>query len=195
MVRNPGLDLDSIFVRIRARAHQISEGRQTPWHVSALGADVLFVPGMLRPTWRHLRRRARGSQAGRGRCGRSVRTRPMRRRSNSTRYPGYVEFVSAYPRHAYAPRIWATIRARRESLAWLRAVQLNTPPAYWTYLRRYPDGVYSAMRNFACAGCQRRGLRRRPSHRSSSSTCRPRFPKSRRHSSQRRPEVRVHQLC
>src|SRR4029077_17144054 len=42
----------------------------------------------------------------------------------------------------YSPRVWAIIRARREALAWMRALQFNTPEAYWTYLRRYPRGIY-----------------------------------------------------
>ena len=48
-----------------------------------------------------------------------------------------------YPNSPYAPRIWAMIRARREALAWRRALLVNTPEAYWTYLERYPDGMYA----------------------------------------------------
>jgi hypothetical protein len=58
--------------------------------------------------------------------------------------PLYVEFVENFPTHPYAARIWAIIRARREALAWMRALDLNTPAAYWTYLNRYPAGVYAA---------------------------------------------------
>jgi hypothetical protein len=57
---------------------------------------------------------------------------------------GYVEYVEDYPNSPYVPRVWAIIRARREALSWMRALALNTPPAYWTYLRRYPDGIYAA---------------------------------------------------
>ena len=35
------------------------------------------------------------------------------------------------------------IRARREALAWMRALEFNTPQSYWTYLRRYPNGMYA----------------------------------------------------
>jgi len=34
------------------------------------------------------------------------------------------------------------LRARREALLWLRAVKLNTAASIWTYLQRYPDGMY-----------------------------------------------------
>ena len=39
--------------------------------------------------------------------------------------------------------IWAMIRARREALAWMRAIEINSPQSYWTYLRRYPRGMYA----------------------------------------------------
>src|SRR5262249_35112531 len=56
--------------------------------------------------------------------------------------PYYAEYVEAYPDSPYAPQIWAIIRARREALCWMRAVEINTPEAYWTYRHRYPSGIY-----------------------------------------------------
>ena len=56
---------------------------------------------------------------------------------------GYTGFVQAYPGHPYTQRVWAMIRARREALAWMRALEFNTPQSYWTYLRRYPNGMYA----------------------------------------------------
>ncbi|MGZ8350426.1 MAG: caspase family protein [Rhodoplanes sp.] len=142
MVRAAGLDIAAAFTRIRARTHQLTEGQQTPWHVAALGepaailvpadaAAVAPAPAMPATT------RAR---------------RPFREVGPEEAYavaierdelPGYVEFVEAYPRHPYAARIWAIIRARREALAWRRAANINSPQSYWTYLRRYPNGIYA----------------------------------------------------
>ena len=34
------------------------------------------------------------------------------------------------------------IRARREALLWRHALLENTPDSYWTYIERYPDGLY-----------------------------------------------------
>jgi len=56
---------------------------------------------------------------------------------------GYTGFVQAYPGHPYTQRVWPLIRARREALAWMRALEFNTPQSYWTYLRRYPNGMYA----------------------------------------------------
>ncbi|MFZ1895693.1 MAG: caspase family protein, partial [Rhodoplanes sp.] len=142
MVRAAGLDIAGAFTRIRARTHQLTEGRQTPWEVSALSESVVLVPAEAAavapapamPVATHERR-------------------PFREIGPEEAYavaierdelPAYVEFVEVYPRHPYAARIWAIIRARREALAWRRAARINTPGSYWTYLQRYPNGIYAA---------------------------------------------------
>lgn len=146
MMREPGLDLDSAFTRIRVRTHQATEGRQTPWHMSALGAPVaiaLAATPAAAPS-------DASAPAPSIRLRRTVR--PMSEVPTDDAYalaieqdslPAYSEFVQTYPRSPYAPRIWAIIRARREALAWMRAVEFNTPESYWTYLRRYPNGIYA----------------------------------------------------
>lgn len=148
MIRTPGLDLGAIFMRARVRTHVSTQGSQTPWHVSALTEAVVLNPGgpdagpqdQTQPT------------APPAALIASQKPRPMRELSADDAYalaierddlPTYVEYVQAYPRSPYARRIWAQIRARREALAWMRAVQRNSPEAYWTYLRRYPGGVYA----------------------------------------------------
>jgi uncharacterized caspase-like protein len=143
MVRAAGLDIAGAFTRIRARTHQLTEGRQTPWEVAALSESVVLVPAEAAavapapamPVATHERR-------------------PFREIGPKEAYavaierdelPVYVEFVETYPHHPYAARIWAIIRARREALAWRRAARINTPQAYWTYLQRYPNGIYAAF--------------------------------------------------
>jgi len=146
MIREPGVELDTVFTRIRTRTHQLTEGKQTPWHMSALGAPVMLVP----PAAPDATAQASAPPPAPRMTARPPR--PMRGIDVEEAYalaieqdalPSYVEFVEAFPRHAYTPRIWAIIRARREALAWMRALELNTPSAYWTYLRRYPRGAYA----------------------------------------------------
>ena len=97
--------------------------------------------------------------------------RPMRWRSRWTRskaIPGSCRPIPAIPTRK---RVWAMIRARREALAWMRALEINTPQSYWTYLRRYPNGMYAfdAERRLrrlgvavrAAAGLRHDGVRRR----------------------------------
>ncbi len=138
MLRAPGLELDTAFAQIRIRAHQTTQGQQTPWHMSALGDQIVLVPP---------------AEAGASAPPPPRRVaRPTREMDPDEAYAvaievdtldGYAGFVEAYPQHAYSERVWAIIRARREALAWMRARQIDEPPAYWTYLRRYPNGIYA----------------------------------------------------
>ncbi|MDC7987888.1 caspase family protein, partial [Rhodoplanes sp. TEM] len=142
MVRAGGLDLPEVFTRIRARTHQITEGRQTPWDVSALTQPVVLVPAEAAP------------DAPAPALAAPVRERrPFRDIPADEAYAaaverddlaGYVEFVETYPQSPYAKRVWVIIRARREALAWMKAVEIDSPQSYWTYLRRYPKGIYAA---------------------------------------------------
>src|SRR5258707_9302395 len=42
-----------------------------------------------------------------------------------------------------AARVRAIVAARREAITWRRTRSIDTPPAYWSYLRRYPDGPHA----------------------------------------------------
>ncbi len=149
MVREPGLDLDTMFARIRVRTHEATNGQQTPWEVSQLNQVVMLVPGApSAPPSQALS--APQTAAGAPRVRRAPR--PMTGIGAEEAYtyaieqddlPTYVEYVRVYPSSPYAQRIWARIRARREALAWRRALLFNSPEAYWTYLQRYPDGMYA----------------------------------------------------
>jgi len=146
MVREPGIDLDTMFARIRVRAHELTQGRETPWHSAALSGDVVLVP-------------ADGGAPDISAAPALAdpillrQPRPMREIDPEEAYglavamdslPAYTEYVETYPDSVYAPRIWAVIRARREALVWMRALKLDTREAYWTYLYRYPRGIYVA---------------------------------------------------
>ena len=140
MLRAPGVDLDTAFTYIRSRTHETTDGQQTPWHVSAIGEPIDLLP----------------PQAAAAMASAPLpplrQARPMREMRPEEAYglaieedtlEGYVQFVEAYPGHPLTQRVWAMIRARREALAWMRALEVNTPRSYWTYLRRYPNGIYA----------------------------------------------------
>jgi len=57
---------------------------------------------------------------------------------------GYEEYLSHFPDSAQAPRVRAILAALREAYFWRRSVNTNTAHAYWTYLRRYPNGPHVA---------------------------------------------------
>ena len=140
MLRAPGTDLDNAFTHIRSRTHLSTEGQQTPWHLSAIGEQLELVPATA------------AVSAAVAAPPPPRRARPMRDIGADEAYSlaiemdtldGYVQFVEAYPGHPYSERVWAMIRARREAMAWMRALQIDTPRAYWTYSRRYPNGLYA----------------------------------------------------
>src|SRR4029079_17932243 len=49
MVREPGLDIDTMFARIRLRTNETTQGAQTPWEVSKLQQVAILVPGQPNP--------------------------------------------------------------------------------------------------------------------------------------------------
>jgi hypothetical protein len=57
--------------------------------------------------------------------------------------PGYQWFVDVYPTYRLTPQVWVIIETRREAILWRRAVNRNTPRAYWNYLKRYPEGPHA----------------------------------------------------
>ena len=139
MLRAPGLDLDGVFTRIRARTHETTQGGETPWYMSSLTEQIELVPPEAGVQAAPAAPLMRQPQPMRG-------IRPEEAYALAIEMDtlnGYVEFVETYPDHPLSRRVWAIIRARREALAWMRARQIDTPPAYWTYLRRYPNGIYA----------------------------------------------------
>ena len=152
MVREPGLDLDTLFARIRLRTNEATNGVQTPWEVSQLQQVVMLVPGTPNaPPAGAPQGLLSAPQAAMGAPPPRRAPRPIRDLGPEDAYavaieqdelPTYVEYVRLYPNSPYAQRVWATIRARREALLWRRALLANSPDAYWTYIQRYPDGMY-----------------------------------------------------
>ena len=152
MVREPGLDLDTMFARIRLRTNEATNGAQTPWEVSQLQQVVMLVPGApSAPPAGAPQGLLSAPQAAMGAPPARRAPRPIRDLSPEDAYaiaveqddlPTYVEYVRLYPGSPYSQRIWATIRARREALVWRHALLANSPDAYWTYMQRYPEGMY-----------------------------------------------------
>ena len=170
MVREPGLDLDTLFARIRLRTNEATNGAQTPWEVSQLQQVVMLVPGTPNaPPPGAPQGLLSAPQAAMGAPPARRAPRPIRDLSPEDAYavaieqdelPTYVEYVRLYPNSPYSQRIWATIRARREALVWRRALLANSPEAYWTYMQRYPEGMYVFDARRRCAGCPPPTVRR-----------------------------------
>ncbi len=154
MVREPGLDIDTLFARIRLRTNEATQGAQTPWEVSQLQQVVMLVPGQAAPPPPGAPQgffAAPQTQVGAPVVRRRAPPRPIQDIGPEQAYAyaveqddlqTYSEYVRVYPDSPYSQRVWAMIRGRREALLWRRVLLENSPESYWTYIQRYPDGMY-----------------------------------------------------
>src|SRR3981189_2629656 len=138
MMREGGLPVADLFNRVRLRVNETTKGAQVPWNVSKLQAQVFFFEGA--PD-------APPPQVSPEQTA-SIRTRPIRDFDAREAYlaaldrdtlPEYENFLAAYPRDPMARRVRAIVAARREAITWRRRRSVDTPPAYWSNLRRYPN--------------------------------------------------------
>jgi len=141
MLREGGLPLNDVFERTRLRVNDLTRGAEVPWQAAKIDAPVVFFeraadapPPAVSP-----------EQTA------AIRARPIRDLDVQEAYmvalerdtlDGYVQFVDAYPSDPMAGRVRAIIAARREAITWRRSRVIDTPPAYWSYMRRYPEGPH-----------------------------------------------------
>src|SRR6202048_3468608 len=142
MMREGGLPVTDLFNRIRLRVNEITKGAQVPWNASKLQASFYFferAPDAPPP------------QVSPGQTS-SIRSKPIRDFDARDAYlaaldrdnlQDYENFLVAYPRDPMAGRVRAIVAARREAITWRRSRSVDTPPAYWSYLRRYPRGFHA----------------------------------------------------
>src|ERR1700730_12331216 len=142
MKREGGLPVTDLFNRVRLRVNEITKGAQVPWNASKLQASFYFFerapdapPPQVSP-----------EQTS------SIRSKPIRDFDARDAYlaaldrdnlQDYENFLVAYPRDPMAGRVRAIVAARREAITWRRSRSVDTPPAYWSYLRRYPRGFHA----------------------------------------------------
>jgi len=142
MIRTGGLSLPDLFDRLRLRVSEASKGAQIPWDVQKIQAQFTFfdrapdAPPLQGPP----------DQVA------AIRDKPLRDLSAQDAYAaavtrdtmqGYQDFLGAYPGDPMARRVRAILAARREAITWRRSYLADTPDAYWSYLRRYPDGPHA----------------------------------------------------
>ncbi len=142
MMREGGLPVTELFNRVRLRVNEITKGAQVPWNASKLQAPFYFFdrapdapPPQVSP-----------EQTS------SIRSKPIRDFDARDAYlaaldrdnlPDYENFLIAYPNDPMARRVRAIVAARREAVTWRRSRSVDTPPAYWSYLRLYPRGFHA----------------------------------------------------
>ncbi len=144
MMRAPGLDLETMFDKIRLRVHETTGGQQVPWHQARLEAvDFTFFDA----------RESAQAPLPPARAPRVTADRPLRSMSPDEAYavvierdeiPLYQDFLTYFPDAPTAPRVIALLSLRREAVIWRQTRNRDSREAYWTYLRRYPDGFHVA---------------------------------------------------
>jgi uncharacterized caspase-like protein len=141
MMRQGGLPLNDMFERARLRVSDATQGAQVPWHASNVAASFVFFE----------RTADAPASVAANEIGPALRSRPLRELGAQEAYiaaldrdtlPDYLEFLGSYANDPLASRVRALVAARREALIWRRTRSLDTPEAYWSYLRLYSDGPH-----------------------------------------------------
>jgi uncharacterized caspase-like protein len=143
MIRTGGLPLGAVFDQVRLRVNEVTKGGEVPWNASKIDLPFVFfdrAPEAPPPVFSN-------DQVS------SIRSKPIRDLGIQDAYvaalerdtlEGYLDFLAAYPGDPMAPRVRAIVAARREAITWRHTRVIDTPQAYWSYLRRYPRGPHVA---------------------------------------------------
>jgi uncharacterized caspase-like protein len=150
MIAAGGLGLDDLFARLRLRVSDLTQGAEVPWYASQIDGPFFMTelaagappPPNVMPI-AEIRAKA-------------IRDFPSVDDAYAAALDrdgieGYEQFLAVYPHSPYSARVAGMLAVRREAIIWRRCVIADTPPAYWSYLRRYPDGphVWDARRRLA----------------------------------------------
>jgi uncharacterized caspase-like protein len=143
MISTGGLGLDDLFARVRLRVSEKTEGIAVPWYASKITQPFLFTertpdapPPPQVATSVELQSRSIREFSGDQEAYAAVLERDT--------LEGYDEFIAAFADSPLAGRVRALIAVRREAITWRRTISINTPEAFWSYLRRYPQGAHAA---------------------------------------------------
>jgi len=143
MLREGGLPLAGVFDRARLRVNDLTKGAEVAWHASKVETSLVFFE----------RASDAPPPAVSNEQTAAIRARPIRDLAAQEAYAaalerdtldGYSEFLTAYSDDPMAARVRAIVAARREAITWRRTRVVDTPAAYWSYLRRYPQGPHAA---------------------------------------------------
>ncbi len=142
MIAAGGLALDDVFTRVRLRVSEVTNGAEVPWYASRIDGPFFFTervadappPPDVVPLADLHDKPMRGYSSVEDAYAAALALDTME---------GYEQFLALYPSSPFSPRVAAMLAVRREEIIWRRCVFNNTPPAYWSYLRRYPRGPHA----------------------------------------------------
>jgi uncharacterized caspase-like protein len=143
MIGTGGLGVDDLFARLRLRVSEKTNGIAVPWYASKITRPFLFTertPDAPPPPQVATSAELQGRPIGEFSGDQEGYVAALERDT----LEGYQEFIAAFPDSPQAGRVRALIAVRREAVTWRRTVSVNTQEAYWSYLRRYPQGAHMA---------------------------------------------------
>jgi uncharacterized caspase-like protein len=141
MIRQGGLQVNQVFEQTNLRVNEQTQGAEVSWDDSKISTPFEFF---------ELNAKAPPPAVSNERMV-ALETQPIKSFSANDAYAaaiergtlqGYLDFLAAYPDDPMAHRIRAILAARREAEVWHHTWRVNTPAAYWSYLRRYPKGPH-----------------------------------------------------
>jgi uncharacterized caspase-like protein len=140
-LREGGVPIDEVFAQTRLAVSRQTGGAVIPWSVSRIAGPYSIFE-----------RAADAPPPAAVAAATPLAGRPLKSLDPDAAYSvalerdtldGYREFLAAFPDSPLARRMRAILAARREASFWRRAVDENSPRAFWTYLRLYPRGAHS----------------------------------------------------
>jgi hypothetical protein len=160
VAKQPGLQIEDAFKRVRVFVNKATEGRQTPWESSSLTEDFAFVPGPAGANAALQKTPVAKRSVEEWR--RSLQGKPIEVANEMIVGDGTVEayeaFVALYTQPPFGPQARDWLDRHRRLAAWNDAVLLNTGASYRAFLAQFPD---SDLTNTARKLIER--LRYRPS--------------------------------
>jgi uncharacterized caspase-like protein len=171
VVKQPELQIEQLFKRVRLLVNDATDGKQIPWESSSLTSDFWFFPVKASVTKKIDLPPATADQPGVEKPAGTEQAEPtvediakvrnlqlqarkgeIRRRPVSSAYELvieeddvllYEEFIEAYPDDPLAERIRVLLTRRKDATAWRSATVRNTRESYSEYLAAFGGGGYA----------------------------------------------------
>ena len=132
MMLVPGLPLHTLFLKVRLRVGELTNGAAIPWGDDALDPSVTLPPSAAPVAPAPIAVPTDGLSA----------SDAYSFAVAQDTFGGYLDFLRTFPQDRLAPRVRMIAATRREGLIFAAALRADEPRAYWTYMRRYPRGPH-----------------------------------------------------
>ncbi len=137
--KQPGAPIESVLQNVRLAVHKATDGRQTPWEVTALTEPFQFFPGkgVEAPKPAEEKTEAQWEQELQARSPQDALNLVLRE-DKVIVYQVFLRLFRVKP-VSYRNDLRAILDRRLMMQAWFDAVTLNTAAAFEAFLKRYPD--------------------------------------------------------